>query len=87
MIQPPEHVTLTSEEVEVLIDRVNASNLPRADCRVLVRIIRLYVWLRLAIQEAKLSLKRFRTILFGESRRRREAARDVWPHVRRAMTG
>lgn len=64
MSNPPERVTLTSEEGEALIERVYASNLPRVDCTVLVRIVRLHFWLMLALQEAKLSLKRFRTLLF-----------------------
>jgi transposase len=71
MKPPPERVTLTSEEGEALIDRVYASDLPRADCTVVAQIIRLHFWLMLAIQEAKLSLKRFRTMLFGESAKRR----------------
>lgn len=63
---PPASVMLTAEEGEALIDRVYASNLPRVDCTVLVQIIRLNFWLLLAIQEAKMSLKRFRQMLFGE---------------------
>ena len=66
MTAPPEPVTLTSEEAEALIVRVYASNLPREDCTVVTQIIRLHFWLLLAIQEAKLSLKRFRQMLFGE---------------------
>lgn len=74
MTQPPEHVTLSSEAGEALIDRVYASNLPRADCTVLVQIIRLHLWPLLAIQEAKLSLKRFRQMLFGEPTKGRAAS-------------
>ena len=74
MTPPPEPVTLTSEEGAALIDRVYASNLPRADCTVLVQIVRLHFWLLPAIQEAKLSLKRFRQMLFGESTTGRAAS-------------
>ena len=69
--KPPARVTLTSEEGEGLIERVYASDLPRADCTVVVQIIRLHFWLMLVIQEAKLSLKRFRRMLFGEPSKRR----------------
>jgi transposase len=71
---PPPSVLLTAEEGEALIDRVYASNLPHTDCRVLVQIVRLHFWLLLAIQETKLSLKRFRQMLFGEPAKGRTAS-------------
>jgi hypothetical protein len=75
--KPPARVTLTSEEGEALIERVYASDLPRADCTLVVQIIRLHFWLMLVVQEAKLSLKRFRQMLFGEpSKGRSEAASE-----------
>lgn len=74
MTSPPEHVTLTSKEGKALIDRVCANNLPRADCTTLVRIVRLHFWLLLAIQETKLSLKRFRQMFFGEPAKGRAAS-------------
>lgn len=67
MTKPPERVILTSKEGEALIDRVYASDLAPADCTVVVQIIRLPVWLMLAIQKARLSLKRFRQTRFGEA--------------------
>ena len=36
------------------------------DSGVVEQVIRLYVWLMVALQEAKLRLKRFRTMLFGD---------------------
>jgi transposase len=72
MQPPPESVTLTLAEGAALLDRVYASDLPCAACTVVAQIIRLHFWLLLAIQEAKLSLKRFRTMLFGEPAKSRE---------------
>lgn len=65
-MQQPHEVTLSREQGEALIARVYASDLPHTDCTVVAQIIRLHFWLRLAMQEAKLSLKRLRQMLFGE---------------------
>jgi len=64
--KPPPRITLSAEEGEALIERVEGSGLSAEDRRVVVQVIRLYFWLMVALQEAKLSLKRFRTMLFGE---------------------
>jgi len=72
MPPPPESVTLTSAQGEALIERVYASDLPRADCTGVAQIIRLHFWLMLAMQAAKLSLKRFRTMRFGAPAQSRE---------------
>ncbi len=66
MKKPPPRITLSAEEGEALIERVEGSGLSAEDRRVVVQVIRLYFWLMVALQEAKLSLKRFRTMLFGE---------------------
>lgn len=65
MTKPPPSITLSTEEGEALIERVEGSGLSAEDRRVVVQVIRLYFWLMVAVQEAKLSLKRFRTMLFG----------------------
>jgi hypothetical protein len=62
----PPSITLSAEAGEALIERVEGSGLSAEDRRVVVQVIRLYFWLMVALQEAKLSLKRFRTMLFGE---------------------
>jgi len=64
--KPPPSITLRAEAGEALIARVEGSGLSADDRRVVVQVIRLYFWLMVALQEAKLSLKRFRTRLFGE---------------------
>jgi rubredoxin len=65
--KPAETVTLSSAEGEALITQVRQSNLPPADAGMVEQIIRMYFWLVFALQEAKLSVKRLRTLVFGSS--------------------
>jgi hypothetical protein len=51
----------------VLIAHVHQSNVPAAVAGRVEQIIRLYVWLVFALQEATLSVKRLRHLLFGSS--------------------
>ena len=74
MTKPPPRITLSAAEGEALIERVEGSGLSAEDRRVVVQVIRLYFWLIVALQEAKLSLKRFRTMLFGEHATARDPA-------------
>ena len=62
----PEQIKLTRDEGEALIERVKASDLAADDRRVLERLIRMYFWLLFVVQEAKLSMKRLRGLLFGK---------------------
>ena len=70
-MKPPEEVKLNREEGEALIERIKASNLGSADQGLLVKLIRVYFWLMLALQESKVSLKRLKVALFGEGRKKR----------------
>jgi transposase len=65
MKKPPSSITLSTEEGEALITRVHQSGLSAEDAGVVEQVIRLYFWVSFALQEAKLSLKRLRTLLFG----------------------
>ena len=67
MKTPAGTLTLSSAEGEVLIAHVHQSNLPAAVAGRVEQIIRLYVWLVFALQEATLSVKRLRHLLFGSS--------------------
>ena len=69
MKKPAENVTLSAEEGEALIARVHLSNLAQADAGVVEQIIRMYFWVACALQEAKLSVKRLRDLLFGPGRK------------------
>ena len=65
MKKPAGTITLSSEEGEVLIAQVHQRNVPTAVAGRVEQIIRMYFWLVFALQEATLSVKRLRTLLFG----------------------
>src|SRR5216683_2555814 len=67
MKKPAGTITLSSEEGEVLIAQVHQSNVPTAVAGRVEQIIRMYFWVVFALQEAKLSVKRLRNLLFGSS--------------------
>ena len=54
----PEEVTLSHEDGEALIERLEKDALTTEDRRVLVKVLTVYFWLLFALREAKLSLKR-----------------------------
>jgi hypothetical protein len=66
--KPAHNVTLSAEEGEALIARVHQSNLSAADAGVVEWVIRMYCWVAFTLQEAKLSVKRLRDVLFGPRR-------------------
>src|SRR5438105_8007058 len=73
-MKPPEEVKLSREDGEALIERVKASNLASDDQGLVVKLIEVYFWLTLALQETKLSLKRLNVVLFGEGRKKPKPA-------------
>lgn len=66
MTKPPSHITLSAQDGEALITRVHESGLSPQDAGVVEQVIRLYFWVMFSLQEAKLSVKRLRTLLFGK---------------------
>lgn len=66
-MKEPEPVTLTAAEGEALIQRLKANQLKDEDRRVLEQLIHRYFWLLFVVQEAKLSLKRLKRLIFGGS--------------------
>ncbi len=62
----PEDVTLSREEGEGLLARLDANTLTAEDRQVLGKVLTLYFWLLFALREAKLSLKRLKALVFGE---------------------
>jgi hypothetical protein len=62
----PEEVTLSREEGEALIERLERNTLSAEDRRILVKVLTFYFWLLFALREAKLSLKRLKALVFGE---------------------
>jgi len=65
--KPAGTITLSSEDSRWQIAQVHQSNLPAAVAGRVVQIIRMYFWVVFALQEAKLSVKRLRNLLFGSS--------------------
>lgn len=63
----PEPINLSAEEGEAIIARLSVYAPTRSDCEVLIPVVQLYFWLIVALQEAKLSLRRLRNVLFGKS--------------------
>ena len=68
----PEEVTLSREEGEALIERIEHNALSAEDRRILVKVLTFYFWLLFALREAKLSLKRLKALVFGEKPKKRE---------------
>jgi hypothetical protein len=65
--KPVDNLTWRAEDGEALIARVHQSNLPPADAEKVEWVIRMYFYVVFALQEAKLSVKRLRALLFGKS--------------------
>jgi len=63
--KPAGNVTLRAAGGEALIARVHQSNVPQADAGMVEQIVRRYFWVAFALQEAKLSVKRLRNLVFG----------------------
>jgi transposase len=63
--KPAETVTLSAAEGEAMIARLAVYAPSRTDCELLIQVVRWYFWLVWAVQEAKLSLKKLRTLLCG----------------------
>jgi hypothetical protein len=62
----PDDLNLSREEGEALIERLDTQTITAADYQVLAQVVRLYFWLLFALQETKLSLHRFRLMIFGD---------------------
>ena len=62
---------LNREGGEALIERLEKDALTAEDRRVLVKVLTFYFCLLFALREAKLSLKRLRTLVFGEKPKKR----------------
>ena len=62
----PEDVELSREEGEALLARLETNTLTAEDRQVLGKVLTFYFWLRFALREAKLSLKRLKALVFGE---------------------
>ena len=64
--KPADTVTLSAAEGEAMIARLSVYAPSRSDCEILIQVVRWYFWLVWTVQEAKLSLKKLRTLLCGQ---------------------
>jgi transposase len=62
----PETITLSAAAGEAIIERLSVYAPSRSDCEIRVQVLRWYFWLAATVQEAKLSLKKLRTLLCGQ---------------------
>ena len=66
----PEQVRLSAAEGEAIIARLSVYAPSHSDCEICIQVIRLYFWFTAVVEEAKLSLKKLRTLLFGRGPKR-----------------
>ena len=72
----PENLDLSREDGEALIERLETNTWTTEDRQVLVQVVRLYFWLLFALKETKLSLHRFRVMIFGDKAKAPKGARS-----------
>jgi transposase len=63
--KPTGRVALSTQEGEAMIGRLSVYAPSRSDCEVLIEVVQWYFWLVWLVHEAKMSLKKLRTLLFG----------------------
>jgi transposase len=68
----PDEIHLSHEDGEALRKRLAGDRLTAHDRQVLGHVLEWYFWLRFALQEARFSLKRLRTLVFGETPKKRK---------------
>jgi hypothetical protein len=66
-MKQPESFTLSTAEGEAIMARLSLYAPSHSDCEILMQVMRWYLWLVWLIQEAKMSLKTLRTLLFGRA--------------------
>jgi transposase len=68
----PDRITLSAEEGEAILARLSVYAPSRADCEILSQVLRMYMWLMLTLEEAKVSIRRLRALLLGSRRTAKE---------------
>jgi hypothetical protein len=61
----PATIRLSTAEGEAVIARLLVYAPSRSDCELLIQVMRCYLWLSAVVDEAKLSIQKLRTLLFG----------------------
>ena len=68
----PERIHLSAEECEAILARLSVYAPSHADCEILAQVLRLYFWLMVTVEEAKVRMRRLRRVLFGRGRQAKE---------------
>ena len=68
----PACITLSANEGEAILARLAVYAPSHSDCEILAQVLRLYFWLMLTVEEAKMSMRRLRSMLFGRGRHAKE---------------
>jgi transposase len=80
-------MTLSAAEGEALIARLSVYAPSRSDCEILIQVVRWYFWLVWTVQEAKLSLKKLRTLLGSQGPKRPTRCEPVAASVSTSSRG
>ena len=64
-MRAPERIALSASEGEAIMARLSVYAPSRSDCEICIQVIRLYFWLSAVVDEAKVSMQKLRTLLFG----------------------
>jgi len=71
-----EEITLSDQERDELIERVESNRLSDGDRQLLVKLIRCFFWVTFSLRETKISVQRLKKALFGGGGARRGGHRD-----------
>ena len=80
MQRPRDALHLSPDEGAALIERLERNALRAEDRSVLVQVVRWLFWLFFVVEEAKLSLTRLRTVLFGKGAHSSQARATATSH-------
>ena len=64
-MRAPERIPLSASEGEAIMARLSVYAPSRSDCEICLQVIRWYFWLSAVVDEAKVSMQKLRTLLFG----------------------
>jgi len=77
MEKPDTAFTLNSEQGSELIKRLTEKTIAQDDYETLIKIVRCYFWLILSLSEAKISMRRFKEMIFGRKKSKSKKAKTT----------
>ncbi len=85
MKKPEETFTLNIEQGDELIARLKEKSITQADYAMLINITRCYFWLILSLKEAKISMHRFKAMIFGSKKKKKSKTQSYLELKKRAF--